>query len=385
MKSPGAGHDETGFAAVVLDRLAVDTGVSGWILEYIDTFGLNPLLARELTRAEKSGLRAVMPNGETRYAFDPHLFLPTIDLAPDPPSRDDLRRAPDIDNARILKVTDRCRSTLRRRCPWLTERPMVRVSRNSREAWEWVRSVMGEQEPSLREMVEARRQAFQAPFPVLDEIGGSARERAKVEIVDFHGQAAVCKTFRPGKEHFLQREIEALEALQDEPEVPRVLARGENWFVMPLFEDSGRFRPNRLGMLPLKRSKELIQVLEKLFAAGYAHLDLRSANVISDERQGLKLLDFEFAHRYSTRPTSFDESYDIVGAPGEAEKDTPPHGVLPHATYGNRLQHLTGLSFGSLRQDPEWKQHVKRAFFIVTRAVPRMVNRWVREKLGPAR
>ncbi|MDQ3606674.1 MAG: hypothetical protein M3418_10905 [Gemmatimonadota bacterium] len=384
--SESTSDGEVAFAGLVLDRSAVEAGAAEFVLGFIDDYGLNPLLVRVLTTAESRALLPALGHGNPREPMDPGLFIPAVDLCPVVPGRSHLREAPGLDNARLFRLTRSCQKKLRSRYPELGSRSLLHRSKNAEQAWQFVRAVMPEEEASLRELIELRQQAFVTPFPVLRRLSGGYEERAKVEVVDFHGLPAVCKTFRPGQEDFLRRELAALTELRGRmQEVPEVLAHGDNWLVMPLYQDSGRFRRrNRFGLLPLAVSRELIQVLERLYEAGYAHLDMQAKNVIFDERQGVKILDFEFVYRYSSPPGSFAESYDIVGWPPAAARELVAHGIVPQASYATRLQPLTGLDFRSLRHDPEWKQHLKRALYVPTGMVPRLARGWLIGTLKPA-
>ncbi len=381
-----APHTQVGFAGFLLDRSAIAAGAAAFVLDFLDTYGFNPLLVRMLSPAESRTLLQTMRNGTAARPIDARIFIPAVDLSPMVPRRAHLREFPGLDNARLLKVIHACQKALRSQYPELGSRSLLQMSRNAAQAWQFVRTVMPEQEASVHELVALRWRAFVTPFPVLRRLSEGAEERAKVEVVDFQGRPAVCKTFRPGQEHVLRREVEALIELRGRiQEIPDVLAHGDNWLVMPLYEDSGRFRQrNRLGLLPLAVARELIQVLEQLYEAGYAHLDVRSNNVIFDERAGLKILDFEFAYRYSSPPRSFAESYDIVGVPAAAASELVPHGIVPNANYANRLRPFTGLDLESLRHDPEWKQRLKRAFYIPTGAVPRLARKWLIGQVRPA-
>ncbi len=339
---------------------------------------------RWLSDAEGRRLREAVPDAFPDASFQPAMLIPAVDMSPTAAAPDQHYAIPGIDNGRLFRAGYHVPRTLDSRYPVLRRKPVIAMSANATRAWQWVDLVMSEHAADLQALLEARAAAFTTRFPVLRRLSGGNEERAKVEVVQFQGHPAVCKTFRPGKEIFLHRELAAISALRDQvPEVPEVLAHGENWMIMPLYENSERFRRSRFGLLPLPAARQLIDVLERLYEAGWAHLDMRGNNVIFDERAGMKILDFEFARPYDSLPASFAESYDIRGAPESLLQELSSE-ILSNVTYASRIESLTGLSYESLRHDPTWQQHLKRMLFVPTRVVPRLVRRELGTRVRPA-
>lgn len=247
----------------------------------------------------------------------------------------------------------------------------VHVSRNSQEAWQNVLIALPEQADTLLAEARRRAKAYRTPFPVVRRLTPHVN-RAKVELVDYHGTPAVYKTFRIGNERFLQREVLAhVELSRQLEQIPRALAYGENWILLPFIEDMLGSAFRQLRLLPLPMAKQLIRFLEALYDAGYAHLDFSLKNALFDRAGQLRVIDFEFLHRYDKRPASFEESYDITGPPADFAGDLPKGSII--RTYDSRLRKNIGLSLKSLREDPDWKQHMTRSLFFATTSLPRRI------------
>ena len=99
----------------------------------------------------------------------------------------------------------------------------------------------------------------------------------------------------------------------------------------------------------------------------------------------IKLIDFEFLHRYAERPATFADSYDIAGCPADFPGDQPAGGAK---NYRRHWLPYTGLSLQSLLHDPAWLQHFKRTVYVATHAYrywPRRLRHVARQLLARSR
>jgi hypothetical protein len=127
---------------------------------------------------------------------------------------------------------------------------------------------------------------------------------------------------------------------------------------------------------------QAIVALRQVYEAGYALVDASIDNLLIDRREGLKLIDFEFLHRYEQRPSSFAEGYDIAGCPRDFAGDLPVGGSKNYRTH---WQPYIGLSLDSLLNDPAWLQTIKRTVYVAVRPHrywPRRVRYYVRRALA---
>jgi hypothetical protein len=215
-------------------------------------------------------------------------------------------------------------------------------------------------EADLRPGIERLVAGFATPFPVVRSIESSG-SRAKLDLVRFGDGAAVCKVFKPGYEEYFRREVEVLRACADSRFVPELLAVGESWLVIPYYRGpSLRQRIGWTGLLPLRDAREAMQALRDLYDRGIAHMDFHPGNILVDPEQGLKVIDFETAHRYDVRPARFEESFDIAGPPAHASRRKNPA-----PTYERRWRPLVGLELRALLHGTPRSQRIRRLAFAI--------------------
>jgi hypothetical protein len=221
--------------------------------------------------------------------------------------------------------------------------------------------------------------------PVQQTLTRSGR-RAKIEVVERAGRTVVRKTFKPHQQQYCQREAAALRELHSVvPEIPPVLESDRLSITLPFYDNVLSYRRSSGKLLPLEVARRAMAALRKVYEAGYAQIDASIDNILVDRHEGLKLIDFEFCHRYDSRPPSFEQSYDIAGVPEDYPGEQPRGGAK---NYDRNWRPYIGLSYRSLQQDPPWLQHVKRSVYFVTHAyrfVPRQLRYYALKVLRTAR
>ena len=229
---------------------------------------------------------------------------------------------------------------------------------------------MPEKVNSIFEHIRDSNRAFQTSEPVHQVLTSHGR-RAKTEVIEFEDKLAVKKTFKSHQRRFVEREATAMRELSRTiPEIPVLLEAGECYVVFPYFDDVLRYRESSPRLMPLRYAKRSIVALRKIFDAGYAVIDAHPLNVIVDREDGLKLVDFEFLHRYDRQPASFEQCFDIAGCPPDFDGDQPTGGGL---SYMSGWYPFVGLTLDSLLHDPAWLQRVKRLGYL-----PRRWRHWLR-------
>ena len=294
----------------------------------------------------------------------PAVAIITNDVLPQPPSEKQRIQYPHLSNARIL-VKHRIRDVINARFENDMHSNILHSSDNMDEALEYLNTIFSHAEVAaiLSEAIEEDI-AFLTTEPVLQDMTHNGR-RAKVELITFNEQHAVKKTFRKGRERFLEREIFVSENLgRDCKWVPSLLDKGPNYIIYPYYENTLRLKYGRL--LPLPIVVEAINALRFFYDNGYFLFDAHPTNLIYDKKAGLKLIDFEFIYPYEKIPNSFEESYDIVGAPHDFKGDQPIiNAETIRKTYTRCWYPYIGLSLKSLLYDPLWLKHLKRLWFVV--------------------
>jgi hypothetical protein len=170
----------------------------------------------------------------------------------------------------------------------------------------------------VEDLLEESRKAVSIPFPVIEEQNGHSR-RAKVSRVSSDSGEAVAKVYRPGRERFLRRELEAREVGKALPEMSPVLEKSEFWFLMPRYRDI----LDHSGLLPLSVVKRVRQVLIHFRKEGYELIDFKPKNLIMDADDGLKVIDFEFLQRGGAATSSLKGNYCWYRVPDDFSGDVP--------------------------------------------------------------
>jgi hypothetical protein len=305
----------------------------------------------------------------------PAAAIVAYDVEPVCPTPRQRKRFPHLTNARLL-LKDKVRDAFNRDWPEPDRCNVLHSSDNGHEAIDYIRTLMPAAATDIGARIVAMRRNYRTDAPAVRRLTRNGR-RAKVELIDWHGQQAVRKTFKAHGTRFCQREVEALRTLRPTVrEVPALLAADTHFVVCPYYDDVLRSRWGEGRLLPLAVAKQAIGALRKVYAAGYALIDAHVGNIIVDRREGLKLIDLEFLYRYSQRPASFEQSYDIAGCPTTFDGDLPEEGGK---TYATAWQPLIGLSLHSLCHDPTWLQHVKRLGYRIVhqpRLLAMRLRRW---------
>lgn len=311
----------------------------------------------------------------------PAAVVVAYDTSPIAPTRRQRKKFPFLTNGRLL-CKDKIRDAFNHGLPPSEHCNTIHSSDNGREALDYLRLMLPAAADELLAQIDQMRGGFHTQEPVLATWTRAGR-RAKIELVERQRVLAVKKTFKPGYERFCEREVAALRDLHPVvPEVPRLLEASESSVTIPYYERASDYQRSSGKLLPLSIARQAIGALRKVYDAGYALIDASIDNILVDRTEGLKLIDFEFAHRYEHKPATFESAYDIAGPPSSFTGDQPIQGGN---SYDRNWRPYIGLSLHSLLHDPTWLQHVKRATYYALHAhrfVPRLLRHYVRQALG---
>ncbi|MCE9507521.1 MAG: hypothetical protein K8R48_04295 [Alphaproteobacteria bacterium] len=234
--------------------------------------------------------------------------------------------------------------------------------------------VFPQQEQAIREKAKSNLAAFQPPYRVLKSLNNHTA-RARIDIVDFNGREAVCKTFRQSARDYLQREIQARAELGAKiPEIAPILEQGGNYFVMPLYRESWRWEDDGLRLYPLERARQCMDFLRRCHTQGYAVVDAHPGAFLFDGEQGLRVADLEYLMPLPDG-APFEKSFDIVGPPPGFT------GILPAGrpvTYQSAWRPVVGVSLRNLMTAPPLKLRLLRALHWFVLRLPKFLYK----KLG---
>ncbi|MEX2115096.1 MAG: hypothetical protein WD845_18015, partial [Pirellulales bacterium] len=376
--------EDRGLAVFVLRQKALERGGIDKARTLIERHGFGVLRADVLpSEALLPVARSIRggnwgPGPWPNSGGPPAALVVAYDMNPQEPTRRQRKKFPFLSNARLL-CKDKIRDAFNEGLPPHEHCNAIHSSDNGREALDYLRVMLPDAVPDVRAQVERLRGSFRTDEPVLATWTRAGR-RAKIELVAWQGGLAVKKTFKPQQERFCQREITALRDLHPlVPQVPSLLDAGDSSLTIPYYEHVSDYRRSSGKLLPLAVAKQAIAALRNVYDAGYALIDASIDNVLIDRREGLKLIDFEFAYRYERKPPRFEDSYDIAGPPRDFPADVPIQGGN---SYDRSWRPYIGLSLRSLLEDPLWLQHLKRASYFAAHAhrfVPRLVRHYFRQ------
>jgi len=258
----------------------------------------------------------------------PAYVFSVYDYHPITPNEREIESHPGIDNKRILKVKKIIRDFINdknTRADWCNP---VHSADNAEEALDYARVTIPEKIARIEEIIKDRISLFQTPYPVIESLSKYSR-RAKVEVIQYNGGRAVCKTFKPGREKFLEREILARKIGEDLKEISEILEQGDNYIVLKLYEDKlkkkGYIRPlfQEEKYFPPTFIKHIRKILKHFRKEGYECVDFSPYNIIYDSEEGLKAIDFEFLQKGNIQTASLKGNYAWYPMPVDFNGDYP--------------------------------------------------------------
>ncbi|XKH59520.1 hypothetical protein LG290_12645 [Halomonas sediminis] len=251
-----------------------------------------------------------------------------------------------IDNVRVLTVKAKIRAKINQAGTTQEQCNPVHLSCNAAQAHDYLKTLVPQQIDKIRETAQRHNAAFRTPYPVLADLSKQLC-RAKVELVDFHGTEAICKTFRPGRERYLEREVTARELGASLPEVSRLLEVGPHYLVFERYADrmerilSPRAPFSHHGLLPIWTIERVRAVILHYRRLGYECIDLNPQDLIYDPCQGLKIIDFEFLQPGPDEIVTLKGNYAWYAVPSRFTGDVPLS--ARQGSYRKRWFPYTGL------------------------------------------
>jgi hypothetical protein len=369
VKASALGGNEVegpGFVLFFIRERAVEAGLVRGLRRALELKGFEVLKAFPLTEATARIAAEHVRGGNwgrgpfAKSGGGPALLLAAFDLVPQPARK---LSGAFIDNARIVEAKASARALVKQALAPHEQFNALHSTDTASQAWRLLKLIDPEAVSELRAIIAARRLQFTTSETVINSLTRFGN-RAKVEVVRFEGRLCVKKTYRPGAERFLAREIGCLTAFRDLPEVPPLIARGDNWMMIPLYrniwEDRRWFGFRLPKLLPLDVTRQLAEFVKIAARQGYDLIDMTPHNnIILDPELGLKILDFEFAlHRPEL--TDARQSWCLTGVPADFAGDVPTGSNYVAAPWEEAWFAHVGLSMESFLDDPAWLQRVKR-------------------------
>ena len=352
-----------GLAVFFIRERAVELGLEGEVVRRLRAEGFHVLRHQVLDAeaAERVAARVRGGNwGRGPWPVSgggPASVVVACDLIPIAPDAAQRRRFPTLDNARLL-VKSAIREALNDGLPPEMRCNMLHSSDNHVEALRYLETALPAEVDAVRQELEALRERFRTAEPVRATLTRIGR-RAKVEVVAYGDGLAVKKTFRPGCERFLEREVLALRTFGGVvPEVPPLLEAGDDYVIYPYYADART--PDPEAILPLSVVHRVLRAVRTFHEHGFAHVDLSPSNLLLGPGGEVKIIDFEFMHRYRERPPVLERCYELAGLPEDFDGDRPDWGATDRGGWDALWRHRVGLELKSLLRDPPWLQQLKQ-------------------------
>ena len=223
--------------------------------------------------------------GSPAYIFAVHDYFPLK------PNEKIVKKHPGLVNERLLNAKVKIRDLVNKNKPRREQCNILHSSDNPHQALEYLYTAIPSKQSEeiiIRQLKELYKQRKDYS-PGIYTFTGHQR-RAKVEMVWYNDIEAVRKIYRPGRERFLEREILARTIGSDLPEMTPFLETGDDYIIMPFYHDILK-RDKMLPIRVLIRTREIIKYFRK---QGYELIDFKPKNILFDEKEGLKIIDFEF-------------------------------------------------------------------------------------------
>ena len=343
-----------GLAAFILrERVLHAPGQLDAITELLREEGFNLLATKHLSVTEKETLGRELRGanwGAGPWVISgglPAVAIAAIDVFPKGPEAELLKRHPTVDNQRVFVAKQRIRDLHNQGLAADQRCNIVHSADNCAQALGYIDAAMPEMRQSILDAAKRLVDETHVPGEVVKCLSRSGR-RAVVELIQHRsGRLAVRKRFRPGKEEFFERELGALKDLGRlcPDEVPSLLEYGNNYIIMPFYEDARSRFSRKLGLpLPVPAMRKAMRAAKAFFDHGYVLGDFRPHNLIVEGRGRIKIIDFEDAYRHRAEGAQRFQDIELF---------------QPRA-FDEKWGRAAGLSAHSLMRDPLWLLYAKR-------------------------
>ena len=343
-----------GLAVFIVRERALDRpGIVKEITELLDKDGFNILaishLSVELRIAAEREIRGGnWGKGPWLIAGGrPAVAIATLDVFPVAPDQRLQKHHPRADNARVFTSKDRIRVRANQSLPPHQRTNIIHSSDNASEAAAHLRLLFPENHDAICDAASRLLEVGRAPGEVVRHINRSGRNAVVELIRRDNGSIAVCKRFRPGKEHFFKRELHALSTLRTicPDVVPEILEQGSNYFVMPYYKDVRRRIAGVELPIPVMALRKAFTALQTFFEHGFELRDFRPHNLIIEGKNCVKIIDYEAVYEIdpSKGPLRFRDQR-----------------IFQPMVFDDTWGRAVGLSLQSLLNDPPWRLYLKR-------------------------
>lgn len=326
--------DQYGKTLLVIIKEKTTKSVYKYIYRWLDEVGFT-IIDSNYTNKKNSKIQG-------------HILL--YDLTPENMVLEELEKFPEVDNRRYFLISA-LEKELKIEFNIENINKYLYLTKNEKEAAEMFKKFFSREIDEFDKKIYEIESNYKTNFPVI-KLFNAFRHRAKTELIQYRNGLAVKKTWKPGKEKFLEREKFACGELSKIiPYIPPLLESGENYIIIPYYEDILSKDEETKKRILTTNIIDVADFLRQIYEAGYFNPDIHPGQFVFSKKEGLKAIDFEYLQPYEEKPQLFIKSYDIEGYPIDFKGDKPNYaGRNLHTMYNNLWRKYTGYSLKQIAQ-----------------------------------
>ncbi len=272
----------------------------------------------------------------------PAIVVVCFDYHPQEVSVDVAKKFPNVTNEKLF-IKHRLRAQLNKGLPFFLHSNDLHSCDDEQEALEFLSRFDLKLAEEMKCACRERRQAYyssEIPLQLLC----SHRTRSKLELIQQNGAKYVKKTYQANSLRFLHREIFAMETIaKNHPNVLPLLEKGTNYFVTIYVENQlNKLDAMAKAALLKQHGQTIVNFIKYFYTKGYALIDFKPDNLLVSGDNKIYVVDFEFLHKYKSKPASLTESYDIAGIPNTPTFDLPGKFSKVGRTWKNTWEFYLG-------------------------------------------
>ncbi len=318
----------------VVREWAEERQLTGKIVDWFERNGLCLVRAVRLNEEQKRNATQNLRGGNwgqgpwSVSGGEPSTLLVMYDYHPKPLNAKMKKKYPHVSNEHYL-LKEQLRSEINFTLSTEQRANPLHSADDEIEALDYIAAVTPDLLREVKKVIIEWDDAYRTPEKVIADVSEKKR-RAKVEVIRYDGKKAVKKTYKAGKERFLDREKFVYGELSKECDfIPPLLSSGENYIIVPYLKTNPLSESWHIKKQILKRKhkQEIFSINEFFYNKGYALIDFHPGNILLTS-EGLKIIDFEFLYRYDKLPPKVTESFDLNGFPENFAEDRP-YGIFP--------------------------------------------------------
>lgn len=312
----------------VVREWATERRMMDYMIDWFEKAGLNTVKAVELNDEQKRKAAQNLRGGNWGKGpwpvsgGDPAALLVMYDYHPRALKEKMKKRYPHVSNELYL-LKEKLREEINASLSKSEKVNPIHSADDEIEALDYISAVVPEMLMEIKETIIKWDQDYTTKERIIEDVSENKR-RAKVEVIEYNGKKAVKKTYKAGKERFLNREKYVYGELSKECEfIPQLIDSGDNYIITPYLEIVKYTNNEHIKKQLLKNyRKEILSISEFFYKKGYALIDFHPGNLLIT-KEGLKVIDFEFLYQYEKVPETSRESFDLIGFPDDFIEDRP--------------------------------------------------------------